>query len=119
MSASRPSRASRSIGNRLQDSMFRIISRAHVGLYQLSGGTIGGRMYGAPVLVLTTTGRKTGKQRRTPLMYLRDGNELVIVASKGGAPQDPMWWRNLTQTPEAGVQIGPTTHARPRGASIA
>ncbi len=109
MSTSSPKNASASISSRLENFMFRTTTRAHIGLYQLSGGKLGGRMFGGPVLLLTTTGRKTGKQRTTPLMYLPDGSDFVIVASKGGAPQDPVWWLNLKHTPEAEIQIGATT----------
>ena len=58
------------------------------------------------MLLLTTTGRKTGKQRTTPLLYLKDGDRLVLVASNGGAPKHPTWWLNLQARPEAEVQIG-------------
>ena len=106
MPESRPQNASGSIGKRLETLMFRTTNGAHVGLYQLSGGKLGGRMFGSPVLVLTTTGRKSGKQRKTPLIYFQDGPNFVIVASKGGSPQDPVWWLNLKHTPEAEIQVG-------------
>lgn len=109
MSTSRPQNPSGSISKRLENLMFRTTTRAHITLYQLSGGKLGGTMFGGPVLLLTTTGRKTGKQRTTPLLYLRDGNDFVIVASKGGAPQDPVWWLNLKHNPEAQVRVGSTT----------
>jgi len=60
---------------------------------------------GSTVLLLTTTGRKTGQQHTTPLIYGLDGDDPVIVASKGGAPQHPGWYRNLSKTPEVEVQI--------------
>ncbi|TLY15703.1 MAG: nitroreductase family deazaflavin-dependent oxidoreductase [Thaumarchaeota archaeon] len=63
----------------------------HVFLYRLTGGSIGGRFRGAPVLLLTTTGRKTGKQRTTPLLYLADETNLAIVASNGGRDRAPSW----------------------------
>ena len=109
MSASQPNRPSRSIGSRLQNLTFRAVTGIHIALYQLTGGKFGGRMAGAPILLLTTTGRKTGKQRKTPLMYLQDGDDFVIVASKGGAPRDPVWWLNLKHTPEARIQVGART----------
>jgi len=62
-------------------------------------------MHKIPVLLLTTTGRKTGRKRTTPLLYARDGNRLVIVASNGGRPLDPSWWMNLKHNPIAMVQI--------------
>jgi len=60
---------------------------------------------GSTVLLLTTTGRKTGNESTTPLIYTLDGDNPVIVASKGGAPEHPGWYLNLTKNPEVGVQI--------------
>jgi len=82
-----------------------VMSSTHVFFYKLSGGRIGGRMHKVPVLLLTTTGRKTGRKRTTPLLYIRDGNRLVIVASNGGRPLDPSWWMNLKHNPIAMVQV--------------
>lgn len=61
---------------------------------------------GVPALLLTTTGRKTGTRRRTALIYGRDGEDYVIVASRGGAPQHPAWFLNLTADPRVEVQVG-------------
>src|SRR2546425_1489284 len=82
-----------------------VMSSIHVFFYKLSGGRIGGRIHKADVLLLTTTGRKTGKKRTTPLLYVRDGNRLVIIASNGGRPIDPSWWMNLKRNPIAMVQV--------------
>jgi deazaflavin-dependent oxidoreductase (nitroreductase family) len=72
---------------------------------------------GSTVLLLTTTGRKTGTKSTTPLIYGMDGDNSVIVASKGGAPEHPGWYRNLTKTPEVEVQIkGDRFAARARDA---
>jgi proline iminopeptidase len=72
---------------------------------------------GSTVLLLTTTGRKTGTQSTTPLIYGMDGDNPVIVASKGGAPEHPGWYRNLTKNPEVEVQIkGERFRARARTA---
>jgi deazaflavin-dependent oxidoreductase (nitroreductase family) len=60
---------------------------------------------GAPVLLLTTTGRRSGEQRTTPLIYGRDGDDYLIVASKGGAPDPPAWYLNLSQNPEVQLQV--------------
>jgi deazaflavin-dependent oxidoreductase (nitroreductase family) len=91
---------------------FRIVNRIEslftniqVWLYRLSGGSIGGTFRGAPVLLLTTTGRKTGKKRTKPLLYLKENDRIVLVASHAGALTHPVWWRNLQQTPRAEVQI--------------
>src|SRR5260370_36443074 len=80
-------------------------SSLRVFLYRVSNGRVGGRFRGAPVLLLTTIGRKTGRKRTTPLLFARDGNRLVIVASNGGRNRDPSWWTNLRFNPEAEVVI--------------
>lgn len=59
----------------------------------------------APILLLTTTGRKSGMQRTNPVLYLNDGDNLVVVASAGGRDKDPYWWMNLEHNPDALVQI--------------
>jgi len=72
---------------------------------------------GSTILLLTTTGRKTGRQSTTPLIYGLDGENPVIVASKGGAPEHPGWYLNLSKTPEVEVQImGDRFHAQARDA---
>jgi len=87
--------------------ILKLVSRLHVRLYRASGGRLGGRFRKtAPVLLLTTTGRKTGKQRSTPLLYLEDGNRYAVVASVGGAPTHPAWYLNLRSNPAATIQIG-------------
>ncbi len=84
-----------------------VLSRTHVFWYRLLGGAGPvGRFGKAPVLLLTTAGRKTGRSRTTPLIYGRDGDDLVVVASYGGSDQDPGWWRNLKAHPDAVVQVG-------------
>jgi deazaflavin-dependent oxidoreductase (nitroreductase family) len=82
------------------------LSRAHRTLYRASGGRILGTLVGMPVLLLTTTGRRTGKQRTTALTFLRDGSDLVLIASNGGADRPPDWWLNLLRNTRAVVQIG-------------
>ena len=73
--------------------------------YRLSRGRIGGRLWNAPVLLLTTIGRKTGKKRTTPLLYLGDGERIIIVASNAGRDKEPSWWTNLRRDPHAEVRI--------------
>jgi deazaflavin-dependent oxidoreductase (nitroreductase family) len=75
-------------------------------LYRASGGKVAGSMKGAPILLLTTTGRKSGKRRTTPLLYLRDGDALAVVASEGGAPRHPAWFLNLQAAPDVEIEIG-------------
>lgn len=85
----------------------RAAGRLNVGLYRLSGGKLMGRLpSGAPVCVLTTTGRKSRRTRAVPLLYLKDGPHLVVVASQGGAPEHPAWYLNLQAEPRAEVEIG-------------
>jgi deazaflavin-dependent oxidoreductase (nitroreductase family) len=83
--------------------------RAHAVLYRLSSGKLGSRFLGAPVMVVTTTGRKSGRARSTPLLYLRDGDCLITVASKGGFPTHPAWYLNLCAQPVVEVQVGGET----------
>ena len=84
----------------------RWITSAHAAMYRATGGRVAGRVMGSPVLLLTTTGRKTGRRRTSPLLYLEDGENMVVVASNGGAPKHPAWWLNLEANPEATVEVG-------------
>ncbi|MFI5589931.1 nitroreductase family deazaflavin-dependent oxidoreductase [Amycolatopsis sp. NPDC051758] len=74
--------------------------------YLASGGTEGHESNGLYTLVLATTGRKTGEPRRTCLIYGTSGDDLVVVASKAGADEDPAWFKNLEANPEVGLQVG-------------
>jgi F420H(2)-dependent quinone reductase len=83
-------------------------------LYEESGGTEGTTLQGSPCLLLDTLGRKSGQWRRTVLLYGRDGEDYLIVASQGGADEHPSWYRNLSDHPEVGLRVGPerfTAHA--------
>jgi deazaflavin-dependent oxidoreductase (nitroreductase family) len=82
------------------------LKNTHVYLYRLTGGVIGGKMGSRPLLLLTTTGRKSGKERVTPLLYITDSNRYLLAASAGGADTHPQWYRNLQANQEASVQIG-------------
>ncbi|HJU36824.1 MAG TPA: nitroreductase family deazaflavin-dependent oxidoreductase [Gaiellaceae bacterium] len=78
----------------------------HVRRYLETNGEIGYRWReDAPIAILFTTGRTTGEQRTNPLIFGRDGDNVVLVASKGGAPKHPGWYRNLRQNPTAEIQI--------------
>ena len=85
--------------------LIKMMSAMHLFWYRLTGGAIGGSMGGNPMLLLTTTGRRTGRKRTTPLQYLADGENMVLAASNGGNPRHPAWWLNLEQNPEADVQV--------------
>jgi len=84
----------------------RFFTGTHTFVYRISGGKLGGRFGKSPVLLLNTIGRKTGQPRTTPLLYLRDGDDVILVASYGGAPKHPVWWLNLQANPAAEVEIG-------------
>jgi F420H(2)-dependent quinone reductase len=81
-------------------------SGAHAGVYRATGGKLLGRMGKGPILVLNTLGRKSGRKRATPLLYALDGEDYVVVASKGGAPTHPAWYLNLKADPYATVEVG-------------
>jgi F420H(2)-dependent quinone reductase len=85
----------------------RRLMAAHTALYKASGGRIGHTAPGLPtMLLLDHVGAKSGKRRTAPLLYFRDGDDLVIVASKGGYPKHPAWFHNLKANPETSVQVG-------------
>jgi deazaflavin-dependent oxidoreductase (nitroreductase family) len=75
--------------------------------FRATGGKVGGQFAGAPLLLLTSTGAKSGKLRTNPVMYLADGDRLIVFASKGGAPTNPDWYHNLVANPTATVEVGP------------
>jgi deazaflavin-dependent oxidoreductase (nitroreductase family) len=78
----------------------------HVPLYKVTGGLIGHRLGKITTLLLTTTGAKSGLPRELGLNYRRDGNNFIVIASKGGATKHPLWYRNLLANPECEVQAG-------------
>jgi deazaflavin-dependent oxidoreductase (nitroreductase family) len=75
-------------------------------VYRLTKGRVGGRLMDMPVLLLTTTGRRSGQERTVPLTYFEDGDALLVVGSKGGSPRHPDWYLNLGADPEVEVQVG-------------
>ncbi len=77
--------------------------------FRANEGVVGGPFAGAPMLLLTTTGAKSGQPRTTPLVYLPDGDRWVIIASKGGAPQNPGWYHNLIAHPDVTIEVGTET----------
>ena len=82
------------------------LGRLNVGVYKLSGGRVGGRMSGAPVCILRHRGAKSGTVRDSPLLYLEDGDAIVLVASMGGSPKHPSWYHNLRAHPDVEIQRG-------------
>ena len=91
---------------RLRRWTIRGLSKAHLTVYRATRGRVLGSVAGMPVLLLTTTGRRSGKARTTPLTFFRDGTDLVVIASNGGADRPPDWSLNLQQTPRAIAEIG-------------
>src|SRR5262245_52594264 len=91
--------------SKLTAALQNVVAGIHIALYRSSNGVIGGTVAHSPVLLLTTTGRQSGKQRTVPLLYLVDGPNVVLVASNGGAVRHPTWWLNLQAAPEAWIQI--------------
>jgi F420H(2)-dependent quinone reductase len=83
------------------------VFRIHDAVYQKTNGWIGHRTLGIPSLLLHTVGAKTGKARTTSLSYARDGEDYLIVASKGGAPTAPGWYHNLRANPNVEINVGP------------
>ena len=81
------------------------LARANVAVYRWTGGRVGGSLDGAPVLLLHHVGRKSGERRVTPLLHLRDGDRLVIVASMGGIQKHPAWYLNLVADPNVSIQV--------------
>jgi F420H(2)-dependent quinone reductase len=96
------SRASQAMGA----TGLRWTGKLNVPLYRLSGGRIGGRIAKAPVLLLTTTGRKSGQRRTVPVVYLADGENYVVIGSNAGHSRTPAWSLNLKAHPEAEVEVG-------------
>ena len=85
--------------------------------FRANEGRVGGPFEGAPMVLLTSTGAKTGKPHTNPLMYLPDGDRVVVFASYGGAPENPQWFKNLVANPEAKAEVG--TESFPVKATVA
>ncbi len=85
--------------------MVKLFGKAHKVVYRMCGGRVFAKLGRAPMLLLTATGRKSGKPRTTPLLYVEDGDGFAVVASFGGAPEHPSWYRNLEKNPEVTLQI--------------
>ena len=87
------------------------VGAVHGAVYRASSGRVAGSIQGVPVLLLTTKGRKSGKRRVTPLLFVRDGDRIVVVASNGGSDRHPAWWLNISADPAVEVEIGRTRTA--------
>jgi deazaflavin-dependent oxidoreductase (nitroreductase family) len=90
---------------------FKLFVGAHVGIYRLTKGRVGGSIGGQKVVLLTTTGRTTGKARTVPVGSFEDGADRIVVASFAGSPRHPAWFNNLTANPDVKVQLGGRVYA--------
>jgi deazaflavin-dependent oxidoreductase (nitroreductase family) len=77
--------------------------------FRANEGTVGGSFEGATMLLLHTTGKRSGKEHVTPVVYVPDGSRWIVIGSKGGAPADPDWVRNVEAIPEATIEVGTET----------
>ena len=84
----------------------KVLGTLHRWLYRVSGGKLGKSFFGSPILLLTTTGRRTRQPRTWPLTYLPEGDRLIIIASNGGQPNHPAWYLNLLANPQVSIQLG-------------
>jgi deazaflavin-dependent oxidoreductase (nitroreductase family) len=81
----------------------------HVALYRMSKGRFANRIANLPILLLTSTGRKSGKQQTTPVVYIKDGDDYLVSASMGGMDWNPAWYHNLKANPQAKIEVGDKT----------
>ena len=84
-------------------------NQAVIAEFRANGGKVGGQFEGAPLLLLTTTGARTGRRLTSPLLYNTEGDRLLIFASKGGAPTNPAWYHNLVANPRVTLEVGRET----------
>lgn len=89
----------------MADSDDELFGAEHVRAYRETGGERGYHWRGTTILLLTTTGRSSGKQRTTPLIHITDGDRWIVIASKGGAPDHPAWFTNIAADPEIEIQV--------------
>lgn len=99
--------------NKVQEGRFkviaRVITRCNIWMLKISGGRLGNSFLGVPIMMMTTIGRKSGKPRTLPIYYLQDGERIVLVASNGGLPSDPVWYLNAMANPAIVVQLNGVT----------
>lgn len=81
-------------------------NKAIIAEFRANGGKVGGQFAGATLLLLHTTGAKSGQERVNPVVYTTDGDQLVVIASKGGAPTNPDWYYNLVANPQVTLEVG-------------
>jgi deazaflavin-dependent oxidoreductase (nitroreductase family) len=91
--------------NSLGATGLRLVGKLNAPIYRLSGGRLGGKLGKAPILLLTTTGRKSGQSRTAPVLYLADGDRFVVINTNAGNDKTPAWSLNLRANPEAEVEV--------------
>ena len=84
---------------------FNAFNQALIDEFRTNGGQVTGMFAGAPLVLITTTGAKSGQRRTTPIVYTTDGDNVVIIASKGGSPTSPDWFHNLVANPDVTVEL--------------
>jgi deazaflavin-dependent oxidoreductase (nitroreductase family) len=85
--------------------LMKYFARAHIWTYQRTDGRLGAKLLWLPAALITTTGRKTGRQRTTPTLYLREAGRVIVPATFGGRAKNPGWYRNLKEDPKVHIQI--------------
>ena len=86
------------------------INKGVIAEFRANGGEVGGQLAGLPVMLLTMTGAKSGRELCSPLVYSMDGDDMVVIASKAGAPEHPNWYHNLVANPDVTVEVGTDTY---------
>jgi F420H(2)-dependent quinone reductase len=94
---------------KVKDLLSRVVTAVHTQLYRRTGGKVGAKVGATTMGLLTTTGRKSGQPRTTPLNCMADGDRWLLVASYGGDDRDPQWFKNLQANADATLQVGPDT----------
>jgi deazaflavin-dependent oxidoreductase (nitroreductase family) len=94
----------------MSDIDFNAFNQGIVEEFRANHGVVGGPFEGAPMILVTHTGAKSGVERTTPLVYTRDGDDVVIIASMGGAPKHPAWFHNIQANPRVTVEVGDDTY---------
>ena len=100
-----PKSKPRALNSPLVTFFIKWMARGNTWIYRRTNGKLGGVFQNAPVALLTTTGRKTGEPRVSPLLYLREGDRVILGASRGGSDKHPLWYLNLKANPQVTVQI--------------
>jgi F420H(2)-dependent quinone reductase len=99
----------------VKDTFSRVATTLHTQLIKRTGGKLGGRMFKQPMMLLTTTGRRSGQPRTTPLLCIRDGDRYLAIGSYGGDDRTPQWVQNLQANPDASIELeGETIPVRAR-----